>query len=460
MSQQKHNRGRGIPARLSTVLLWLILPALVGCSVERPQGVVLIVVDTLRADHLGIYGYTRDTSSRLDHWAAGGVVFERAMATSSWTLPTFGSILTGRLPAGHGVGYRAEGKVRPKSTRLDKTISTLAGELQREGFATGAIINNPWLKPRFGLNRGFDTYDYQAASNKRRRRADEVVDLATSWIDDRQEQPFFLLVHLFDPHMTYDPPASVRSRYTGPYEDRFSLPVYAPRKIRERVDDVSEDERAFITAAYDEEIAFVDQELDRFFEALAERGLFENLLVILTSDHGEELFDHDSFEHGHSVYQELLHVPLVVWGPSVEGGREALPVSVIDIPPTILDAVGASGESNPLARSLWPRLTKRKRLDPRPLVAEGTLYGPERRAIIEWPRKLEIDLSTGQVRVYDLESDPSEKTDLSQSEKGVTRRLEERLRSILEAARSDEAPEEVELDEETLEELRSLGYIE
>jgi arylsulfatase A-like enzyme len=343
---------------------------------------------------------------------------------------------------------------------LDKTIPTLAEELQRAGFATGAIINNPWLKPRFGLDRGFDTYDYQAASNKRRRRADQVVDLATGWIDAREDQSFFLLVHLFDPHMTYDPPASVRSRYTGPYKDRFSLPVYAPRKIRERAAEVGEDERSFITAAYDEEIAFVDQELDRFFEGLVERGLFENLLVILTSDHGEELFDHDSFEHGHSVYQELLHVPMVVWGPSVEGGREALPVSVIDIPPTILDAVGVSAESNPLSRSLWPRLSERQRLDPRPLVAEGTLYGPERRAIIEWPRKLEMDLSTQQIRVYDLESDPGERADLSQSESAMTRRLEQRLQSILEAARSDEAAEEIELDEETLEELRSLGYIE
>jgi arylsulfatase A-like enzyme len=460
MSQPKLNRGQGNLTRLSIILLWLTLPVLAGCSVERPQGVVLIVVDTLRADHLGIYGYPRETSSQLDRWAGEGVVFDRAMSTSPWTLPTFGSILTGRLPAGHGVGYRGEGKVRPKSTRLDRSFLTLAEELQHAGFATSAIINNPWLKPRFGLDRGFDTYDYQAASNKRRRRADTVVDLATTWIDEHQDQPFFLLVHLFDPHMTYDPPPSVRGRFTGPYKDRYSLPVYAPRQIRERADEVTEDERSFITAAYDEEIAFVDQELNRLFESLVARGLFEQLLVILTSDHGEELFDHDSFEHGHSIYQELLHVPLVVWGPSVESGREALPVSVIDIPPTILDAVGVSGASNPFSRSLWPRLASGDRLDPRPLVAEGTLYGPERRAIIEWPRKLDLDLSTESIRLFDLESDPGEMSDLSQSERAAAGRLEERLRSILEAARSDEAPEEVELDEETLEELRSLGYIE
>jgi len=460
MSQQSHTRGRGHLARLVASVFILSLSAFVGCSVERPHGVVLVVVDTLRADHLGFYGYSRDTSSHLDRWAEEGMVFERAMSTSSWTLPTFGSILTGRLPTGHGVGYRGGGEVRPKSTRLDQTLPTLAEELQQAGFATGAFIDNPWLKPRFGLNRGFDTYDYQSATNKRRRRADKVVDLATSWIDAHRDQPFFLLVHLFDPHMTYDPPPSVRGRFIGPYEDRFSLPVFAPRKIRARANEVGEDERSFITAAYDEEIAFVDQELNRFFEGLVERELFQQLLVILTSDHGEELFDHDSFEHGHSVYQELLHVPLVVWGPSVESGREALPVSVIDIAPTILDAVGVSGEPNPLSRSLWPRLTRRKRLDPRPLVAEGTLYGPERKAIIEWPHKLELNLSSESIHLFDLESDPGERSDLSPSEIAVARRLEERLRSILEAARSDKAPEEIELDEETLEELRSLGYIE
>ncbi|MGB3562196.1 MAG: sulfatase [Thermoanaerobaculia bacterium] len=460
MSQQKNIRGEGMLARLAILLLWLSLPALVGCSVERPQGVVLIVVDTLRADHLGVYGYSRDTSSQLERWAEEGMVFERAMSTSPWTLPTFGSILTGRLPTGHGVGYRGAGEVRPKSTRLDQTIPTLAEELQQAGFATAAIINNPWLKPRFGLDRGFDTYDYQAASNKRRRRADKIVDLATSWIDDHRDQPFFLLVHLFDPHMTYDPPPAVRGRFTGPFEDRFSLPVFAPQKIRARASEVGEEERSFITAAYDEEIAFVDQELNRFFEGLVERGLFQQLLVILTADHGEELWDHESFEHGHTVYQELLHVPLVVWGPAVESGREALPVSVIDIPPTVLEAVGVSGESNPLSRSLWSRLTRRDRLEPRPLVAEGVLYGSERKTIIEWPRKLELDVASESIRLFDLESDPGERTDLSPSEMAAARRLEERLRSILEAARSDEAPEEIELDEETLEELRSLGYIE
>jgi len=239
MSQQKQNRGWGALARLVTILFWLSLPALVACSVERPRGVVLIVVDTLRADHLGIYGYSRDTSSHLERWAEEGMVFERAMSTSPWTLPTFGSILTGRLPTGHGAGSRGGGEVRPKSTRLDQTLPTLAEELQQAGFATAAIVNNPWMKPRFGLDRGFDTYDYQFTSNKRRRRANRIVDLATTWIDAHRDQPFFLLVHLFDPHMTYDPPSSVRGRFTGPYEDRFSLPVFAPRKIHARASEVS-----------------------------------------------------------------------------------------------------------------------------------------------------------------------------------------------------------------------------
>jgi choline-sulfatase len=460
MSQPNNNCGESMLALLASILLWLSLPVLVGCSVERPRGVVLIVVDTLRADHLGVYGYSRDTSSRLGRWAKDGMVFERALATAPWTLPTFGSILTGRLPTGHGAGYRGEGGVRPRSTRLDQSIPTLAEQLQQAGFVTGAIVNNPWTKPRFGLNRGFETYDFQATSNRRQRRAAKVVDLATSWIDAHQDRPFFLLVHLFDPHMTYDPPPSVRGTFTDAFEGRYTLPVYAPQQIRARANDVTDDERAFITAAYDEEVVYVIQELDRFFAGLEERDLFRQLLVVLTSDHGEELFDHDSFEHGHSVYQELLHVPLVVWGPSVRSGREAMPVSVIDISPTILEAVGVSGESGFLSRSVWSRLTAGDRLSPRPLVAEGILYGSERKAIIEWPLKLELDVAGDSSRLFHLESDPEERTDLAASEVEAVRHLEERLHSLLAAARSGEAPEEVELDEETLEELRSLGYIE
>jgi arylsulfatase A-like enzyme len=423
---------------------------------------VLIVVDALRPDHLGLYGYERPTSPHLDEWAAQSAVFERAFTTSPWTLPAFGSLLTGEIPARHGAGSRVRASNWTVSSRVDDSLPTLPERLSASGFTTGAIVNNPWLPPAVGLNRGFAEYDYQRSGESDPRRADEVVDLALAWIERNEGTPFFLMVHVLDPHMSYDAPPPFRGRFTSGLGGGFELPVDEPRRIQREAGSIPEPERAFIRAAYDEEIAFVDEELGRLFDGLRERNLWNRLLVILTADHGEELFDHEGFEHGHSVYQEVLRVPLVMGGPGVRPARHAEPVSIVDISPTILEALGvgrSDSSSSSGGLSLWPVVTEGEAVPSRLLTAEGTLYGSEQRAVIQWPLKLTVDIGSGRRQLFNLDRDPREQTDLAPTEQRAVSFLSQELANILRAAREGVRSEEVPLDESTLEELRSLGYV-
>lgn len=432
-----------------------------GChrSVE-PRGVVLIVVDTVRADHLGLYGYDRPTSPDLDRVAAQGVVFERAESGASWTLPSFGSILTGRIPAHHGAGDRWKTTDWQKHRRLDPEVPTLAEAFKAAGWATGALINNPWLKPRFGLGRGFDDYDYTKTDNQHSQRASTVFGQALDWIRARDDKPFFLLVHIFDPHMTYDPPPSVRGRFTGEFGDRYMLPVSAPKELRERVASLTPDHRAFITAAYDEELLGVDQAFGDFFHSLKSMKMSRNWIVVLTSDHGEEHFDHGGFEHGHSMYQELLHVPLVIWGPGLRTRRIPTPISLVDLDPTLRELAGLPADPGSDGVSLAAVLRGASLLPTRTLYAQGTLYGPERRACLKWPDTIHFRYPGPAMTMFDLKADPLEQQPLPVTEGSDVWRLALSCERVWRQAElRDRAPDEQIIDPTTRKELESLGYV-
>ena len=310
-----------------------------GCQAAPARSVVLVVVDTLRADHLGVYGYERQTSPNLDAWAEHGAVFENAFSTSPWTLPSVGTMFTGQLPSRHLAGTfvrGADGRPpnRSQFRQLDTSLPTLAETAAAAGFATVAVINNAFLGPRFGVDRGFELYDFSPAGNRQLRRADVVVDRALTWLRNRGEGPFFMVIHLFDPHMEYDPPETTRGHFSSGLP-KTELPRLTDQ-IRTALRRGDLFDRDYLVALYDEEILFVDRQLGRLFESLDAEGLADNAVVLVTSDHGEELFDHDGFEHGHTVYDELLRVPLVVRGPGIRPARHDLPVSLLDLFPTIV----------------------------------------------------------------------------------------------------------------------------
>ena len=434
-------------------------------TAESRPSVLLIVIDALRADHLGAYGYGRPTSPRIDEWAAGGRLFERAYATSPWTLPSFGSMLTGRLPSAHGAGIEVVEGADALETEvvaarnfvtLSGSVPTVAELLADQGFATGAFVTNPFLDPRFGLDRGFEDYDHYQTSNRELRPAGEVVDLSLRWLDQHSGRVSFLLVHLFDPHLDYDPPPPFRGRFAGSSASDIVHPVTGLWPIRNRVGELTDAERAFIAAAYDEEIAYVDEQIGRLFDEMQERGWLEDTLVLLTSDHGEEFFEHGGFEHGHSMYEEVIRVPLIIWGPGVAAGRDPRPVSLVDLMPTVLAATGVPVPDGLPGRSL---LASGEEDDRRTVVAERVLYGPETKAIIDWPHKAVLDLASGEARLFDLERDPGEREDLARREPERLRDMLARLSERLEASRAIGAGVDAPIDDELRRRLRALGYI-
>jgi arylsulfatase A-like enzyme len=421
--------------------------------------VILIVVDTLRPDHLGSYGYSRATSPGLDTWAQSGVVFDNAYSSSSWTLPAFGTMYTGQYPARHGAGaYVGNGEAeeagsargRQRFAGLDTAFPTVAESFTAAGYRTGAVLSNPFLHATFGVARGFDDYDF--APN---RRAATTVDRAMSWIAARGEEPFFLMIHFMDTHLPYDPVSEYRGRFTAADGSAVRYPVAKVHEIRRQMGEFGTADRDFIVAAYDEEVAYLDSQLDRLFDELEAAGLWERASVVLTSDHGEEFFEHGGFEHGHAMYDEVVRVPLIIW--SGASGRAAEPASLIDLAPTLLDLGGLGVGPDLAGKSLVPFLRAgggRERPE-RGLVTEGVLGSGDLRSVILWPNKV-IFIGDEPAFLFDLEADPEERDNLLGTVPGLDA-------LVSAAARLLESPtgalEEAVLDPEVLEQLRDIGYI-
>jgi arylsulfatase A-like enzyme len=440
---------------------------------ERCPSIVLIIVDTLRADHLGVYGYDRPTSPGIDAWAKSGRIYENAMATSSWTLPSMASLLTGLLPSRHRAGQvplvdgKKPGMVKdPKDLRgMVPDVATLAERLAPLGYRSGAFVTNSFLGSDFGVARGFEHYDHQNAWAERARRANETIDRALEWAQEDPDSPMLLMLHLFDPHLGYDAPEPIRGRFTRPLEGgRYDLPFLGEHGLSFGLVELEDRDREFILAAYDEEISWVDSEVERLRRELARTGVLEDAIVLLTSDHGEEFFEHQGFEHGHSNWQPVIHVPLILWGRGVLPGRVDSMVSLIDVVPTLLDAIGVAADEDLPGRSLWPNATTGEAITPAPLYVEANVYGPRQRSIIDWPEKLTTIVELDITLLFDLEKDPGEHHDLAAERpervETLKARLLERINRNQRLAEAGAGSLDVDVDRDTSESLRSLGYVE
>jgi choline-sulfatase len=437
--------------------LLVVFIQLPGCEQPTPaKGVTLIVVDTLRADHLGLYGYERNTSPGLDQFSKSALVFRRAYSTSAWTLPSVASLMTGQIPPDHGARRSADSPDGAFSA-IRKSSPSLASILSQHDVRTAAFINNPFLSPEFGFDRGFEHYDYKRATNMGARSASEMVDNAIDWLDKHGEQPYFLLVHLFDPHLNYNAPKPFKGRFTANLPTNFGATHMDWNSLRKNPMGLDADDRRFVIAAYDEEIAGVDAALERFLQELQEARYLERGCVILTSDHGEEFFEHDGFEHGHQVWQELLHVPLIVWAQRVTPGVNDEPVSLVDIFPTVLDFMGATISTSDTNSSLWPLIDSGTRNSPGNLFAESSLYGPKCAALIRWPYKL-IRTESAPLQLFNLESDPNEQANRAEDFPSISLSMTAELEALEPNSKSpSDAP--ATLDQSTLQELETLGYL-
>jgi arylsulfatase A-like enzyme len=308
---------------------WWGTPAVTVPRTGAPL-VIIYLVDTLRADHTGVYGYQRPTTPELDAFARDAVVFETAIVHSSWTKPSVASILTSLLPGQHRAVQLRDA--------LDPSNVTLAQRLDERGWATGAAIANSVIYgAESAFDRGFDYFAGLHGEDDRRSKlvdADVVVDAALSFMKSRRGLPTFLYVHTMDPHVPYGPPP--------PFDRMFEPHPAEGHPARDpRTDFLEPLDRDRMIAQYDGEIAYGDREFGRFVAALKEAGVYDDALVLFVADHGEEFLDHGRWLHGRSVFDELISVPLVVKFPGNRhaGARVSTQVEGVDIVPTVLEAM-------------------------------------------------------------------------------------------------------------------------
>ncbi len=445
-------------AWLATIAVTFAIVA-AGCSrpssEDRPSTIVLVVVDTLRADRLATFGGAPGRTPRMDALAEEAIAFSQAYAHAPWTLPSIGSILTGVIPTALW-DPETNGVLRP-------TLTTLAESLTAAGYASHACVNSSLLHPRFGLARGFeeDDYDLFPSRNDFTRTADEAVDDSLSWLERQGEaQNAFLFLHLFDPHLDYLPTReSLESLGTLDAErgerfepgDEVRQPSYQP----------DEPTRRWIETLHDAEVLDVDRALGRLFDGLEKLGRYDDAVLVLTSDHGEEFWDHGRFEHGHTLFEELLHVPLVMRLP---GGRHAgaridAPAGHIDIVPTLLELASCATPRELQGRSLLSRIGDEPASEP-VVVSEFLLYGPERKAIRRGRYKLLTNEQRVPTALYDLEADPGETEDVlaSRPEEAASLRAE-LMRWVGEATEAPRPPFRYSKDADLRRLLGALRYV-
>jgi arylsulfatase A-like enzyme/Flp pilus assembly protein TadD len=397
-----------------------------GCSENRPERVVLVTIDTLRADHLSCYGARTPQTPHLDALARSGVRFATAIAPTPLTLPSHTSLLTGLDPHHHGV--RNNG-----TFALESAIPTIATRMREEGFATAAFLGAVVLDRQYGLARGFDVYD-DAMSVRRHmgdtglaeRRADRVVDAALEWLALAPDR-FLLWVHLYDPHADYDP----------------------PRRFK----------RAWAGAPYAGEVAFADSQLGRLLDAVDARWPDGRTLVVATSDHGESLGEHGEASHAYTLYDATQRIPLLIRGPGFPAGEVVeTPVRLVDVAPTILARLSAA----PLAKTDGTDLSSLVTgSDRAPRVAYLETLAPQ--LDLSWSPMLGLRtrdwkyVRAPRPELYDLRADPKELRNQASQNPARVEALDRELEAHLAGARTTER--RVALDSEQRARLEALGYV-
>lgn len=457
-------------ARSDVLFAAALVLVLAGAGCDRapatdPTNLVMVSLDTTRSDRMSAYGYELETTPHLRSFTARAARFEAAYAPAASTNPSHATVFTSLPPFAHGV--------RRNGMRLHSDHETLAERLQRSGFQTAGVVSSFPLDADFGLAQGFRFYDDDFASDEATiaaaewqgrevmeafdRRADYVTDRALHWLRETRDPdaPFFLFVHYFDPHLSYDPPEPFRTRFLA------DLPAKARPLQR-------------LSALYDGEIAFTDQELGRLLEGLEELGLSDDTLVVVFGDHGEGLLEHGFLGHGVNLYEPAVRVPLLILGGRAQsaGQKIAEPVGLIDLAPTVLELLGLPLDPALEGASLAPALRGEANLDPdRPvylfrmnhepnvkLSALGTpirVHG-EGYGIRMGPWKYLEEPVLGRRELFHIGKDPGEQRNLLLSRPLTADRLAKRLEQWRGQER-EVAPLDLSPDERRA--LEALGYL-
>ena len=410
---------------------------------------VLIVVDTLRRDHLSVYGHVNETSPNIDSLAADGVRFERAYSHAPWTTPSIGSLLTSRYPS--ELGIKTERAILPEG------ISLLPEVMGGAGYQTLGVISHSFCSSRWGFSRGFDKFDETNILGHAGICSEGVADRAIEFLDEATTAPVFLFLHFFDPHgdyLSHEEHAFGASEPLMPYLHKHRtwfelLPHPILAFIRPIFQAIYADE---LLRVYDSEIAFTDRHIGRVLDHLKAKGLYDDAVIAFTVDHGEEFWDHGSIGHARTLFDELVHVPLIVKAPGVAPGvREDL-VGLVDVFPTLLELVGIPPRGLLRGRSLFAPAADRR-------VFVETSWKDELRAVITRRHKLILDLETSEARLFDLKSDPHERSSLTETETALAAELLGSIRRWDEQLLDGVDPVQTTLSKEEEDELRKLGYL-
>jgi len=450
-----------------------------GGAPSRPRGAILILLDTLRADRLGVYGHGRPTSPAIDGLAERGVLFEQTVSYTSWTLPSVVAMLSGRFPTR-----------RDFDTEFKRS---LVERLHAAGLRTAAFTDGGFLSRYYRFDRGFESYREQS-SFFLKRGADERLGLhrqlqelaeggieatfpaAGVWLRENADHPFFLLIHTLEVHVPYRRTVFAKDLPRGALDP--TLDVEDVQRINQGELVLGETEYAYLDALYDGGVLKADNYVGQLLSLLEEIGIADSTLLVVTSDHGEDLegrFPRFAADHGHSLFDELVRVPLIVYDPTREFPvkRVRHQVRTVDVLPTILDLLGVPGEADADGHSLLPLMTGAEQGD-RVAFSHLKLHGPERVALRFGGFKLIRELpaegaaaprarGTFPNSLFDLRRDPGERRDLARERPKRRRQIAARLDAILQRITEEgqaHYPEITEVPPALRERLEALGYVE
>lgn len=460
-------KGRPLP---EGVALWGD-PVIVTPGKPAGRNLVVILIDTLRADLVGAYGDRSGLTPNLDRLAGEGIRFEEMVAPSSWTLPSVSTLMTGLQPQTHGAGIRY-GEFAP--TGLTGGVTTMAEALRDAGFYNVGVYHNIYVNPAFGLQQGFD--EYVSLEERADRLVDRALESLRAYSPDRR---FFLYLHVFDPHNPYEPPEpecqEVSRRFAPDYRGR--LGCFADR--RPELPIPPPDDRRWHEALYRGEIAYTDRQIGRLLAGLEELGLDESTVVAVVSDHGEEFWTRleseralgyePNADHGHTLYRELMHVPAILRVPGrTDRSRSVVrgPAQLADLFPTLLRLVGVAPPPSQ-GHDLTPLLDGAPATRPT-LIGDVILHGPPRWSIRRGPWKLVVPRDPGRpLELFDLDRDPGELRNLAGARPDLAamlraageRELEERRKAKPRFVAGDDALGATYLEWNHITKLRSLGYL-
>jgi arylsulfatase A-like enzyme len=440
------------------------LALLSGCGEpRRPPNLVLIVVDTLRADALGSYGNPAGVTPNLDAIAARGTQFRECLSSAPWTLPAVATLLTGRQPSGHGAN-RLQSAVTPGASLIPEALTA-------SGYESGAFVSNHFLQEKYGLHRGFDHLDGSQVGDARSITSPDVTEAAIQWVETAEPRPFFLFLFYMDPHYEY------MAQPGGPLPE-YSGPLHAGQDIwdlRDRTSVLGPADFDYLRALYQGEVRAVDRAFGRLCDWLRDTGQFENTYFIITADHGEQLGERGWIGHTRNLHGELLDVPLLIAGPAIPAPvLRNDPAALIDIYPTVLQLLGQAParlpgrglfSPDPEERVLYAEVTYDPQAIPlqndptRSLLRARELTKvTDQRAVQKGRWKLVRDRIRETWALYDRETDPGERRDLADSHPAVV----DALQKAFPPPGSFEVPADsatAGIGEEEMERLRNLGYV-